>query len=273
MSKTAGATVDNAFGSELDGALALAAVAVEELLERQKAQTAMKDLEMQLDLRQKFFSLVSHDLRQPLTVIKASAGLIRRHPESAEICSSLSTRIVDAVDRADRMIMDLLDANRLRAGLPLTLKRSEFDLDVLLSELLPDLALIYGEHFEYNAGVPIVGNWDDNALRRSIINLLTNAVKYGEPGQPITITVAQEPERVRVAVHNFGSAIAPEDMDGLFRWHNRTVEARQSGKDGWGLGLMLVKGIAEAHGGSVSVVSTEAAGTTFTIELPRNAIG
>jgi signal transduction histidine kinase len=83
--------------------------------------------------------------------------------------------------------------------------------------------------------------------------------------------LAQSEDRTTIAVHNDGSPISPEDQSKLFDAFKRTDSARRGGQHGWGLGLTLVKGIAESHGGSVSVESAAGRGTTFTIMLPTDA--
>jgi signal transduction histidine kinase len=105
-------------------------------------------------------------------------------------------------------------------------------------------------------------------LRRVIENLCTNAVKYGLADTPITITLKAEAERVQLSVHNYGPVIPKEQQSRLFEAFQRAPSAEQSGKRGWGLGLTLVRGITEAHGGSVEVASSEKEGTTFTVSLP-----
>lgn len=256
---------------DLGGVLGIAEEAVAELLERQRAEGAASKLELALDLRQKFFALVSHDLRQPLTAIKASAELILRHPQRAELCAALSSRIVESVNRADRLIVDLLDANRLRAGLELVLNVARVDLHALVAELLFDLSIVHAGRCRYDEPEACVGFWDPKALRRAVENLVSNAVKYGDAEAPVTLKVERQEGTIQISVHNHGNPIAPLELENLFQWHERTAAAQMSGQTGWGLGLMLVKGIAEAHGGVVRVRSSAEEGTTFTIELPLDA--
>jgi signal transduction histidine kinase len=100
---------------------------------------------------------------------------------------------------------------------------------------------------------------------------VTNAVKYGAPKRPIGIAFHYIGERVRVTVHNWGEPIAPEDQPLLFEPFARGRTAAHIDRSGWGLGLALVRGCAEAHGGTVSLESTPEAGTTFTLEIPLDA--
>ena len=101
-----------------------------------------------------------------------------------------------------------------------------------------------------------------------IENLAGNAVKYGDGKSPITLKFQKNENQVELSVHNFGKPIAVEDMQRLFEPYQRTGSALSGGHKGWGIGLTLVKGIVEAHGGSVKVRSSLYEGTTFSLILP-----
>jgi signal transduction histidine kinase len=96
-------------------------------------------------------------------------------------------------------------------------------------------------------------------------------VKYGAAHQPITVTIRLDDVFVWIEVHNEGNLIPVEDQAILFSPFRRAKSAETSGKTGWGLGLTLVRGIAEAHGGTVFVESSVEAGTVFRAKLPRDA--
>jgi signal transduction histidine kinase len=102
-------------------------------------------------------------------------------------------------------------------------------------------------------------------------NLSENAIKYGDPLGTVTIGVREVEDRVIVEVHNVGHPIALEDQQSLFELFSRTQSAERGSKKGWGLGLTLVRGITEAHGGIVRVRSLAREGTTFTLDLPRRS--
>jgi signal transduction histidine kinase len=102
-------------------------------------------------------------------------------------------------------------------------------------------------------------------------NLGTNALKYGVPGTPIVFDVVGDEEGACVSLHNEGVPIPPEDQATLFEPFTRTPVSEAGNVGGWGLGLALVRGCAEAHGGTVEVESSPHEGTSFTIRLPRDA--
>jgi signal transduction histidine kinase len=115
------------------------------------------------------------------------------------------------------------------------------------------------------------GVWSLEDLHRALWNLVTNAVKYGSPDEPITVRVSQLDGAAHLAVHNVGVPIAPSDQKHIFDAYARTPTADRTGRTGWGLGLTVVRGVAEAHGGQVSLQSDAETGTTFMIELPLDA--
>lgn len=237
-----------------------------------RSQGRVTSLEEEQVLREQFVSYLSHDLKTPLTAAKMSALLVLRKPESAENCQLLARRIVNDIDRADRMIEDLLDANRIRAGEPIRLDVGICDLRALANGTLGLLRTIHGDRFVLDAVQQEVwGYWDRDGLRRVIENLVNNAVKYGSPDRPVTIALRQSQQGVRLMVHNEGEPIPARDQAGLFRRFTRTGAAQSGKKKGWGLGLALVQGIVHAHGGKVSIESSRAHGTTFTVVLPNDS--
>jgi signal transduction histidine kinase len=115
------------------------------------------------------------------------------------------------------------------------------------------------------------GVWSAEELRRAMENLVTNAVKYGTAGAPITVCIEHTGEGARISVHNLGTPIPKEDQARLFDPSFRTRSAQAGPAQGWGLGLTLVRGCAEAHGGIASVSSDARHGTTFALELPLDS--
>lgn len=228
-------------------------------------------LDSERDLRERFVSVLAHDLRGPLSAAKMASQILMQHPERLDERRDLAMRIDRNIDRTDRMVRDLLDANRIRAGERLPLRIDECDLGAVAREAYEELAATFGDRFVLQAEDRVRGFWSADELKRAVWNLATNAVKYGAPDKPITITVKRTRQGAVVSVHNCGTPISAEDQTQLFRPFSRTHAAVAGGQKGWGLGLTLVHGCADAHGGRVVVESTKEAGTTFTIELPLDA--
>jgi signal transduction histidine kinase len=216
-------------------------------------------------------SILVHDLRGPLTVAKMGSTMLIRQPELLDERRELAAKIDTNIDRAERMIRDLLDTNRIRANERLPLHLTECDLKAVARVVIGELSSIYGQRFLLRQEGGVRGIWDAEELRRALWNLVINAVKYGAPDRPITIMVKASISEVQLSVHNHGSVIAPEDQSHIFDSFTRTQGAQEKGKIGWGLGLTLVRGCAEAHGGRVTIESSADAGTTFMIHLPSDS--
>lgn len=229
---------------------------------------AVDNLTQERQLRETFVSRLTHDLRTPLTSARMSIQLLGRNRHDDAAWKKLTLRIINGLDRIDNMIHDLLDANRIHAGENLPIEISRFDLVRLVKSTAEILSTIHGPRIHVKAKGRITGTWSKNDLQRVVENLVNNAVKYGAANKPITVSVAQiDTNRVSISVHNFGNPIAEKDQGSLFDQFRRTHSAEVSGKKGWGVGLALVRGIANAHGGDVTVSSDSETGTTFMVVL------
>lgn len=224
---------------------------------------------VQAESRERHFAFLAHDLRNPLSVARASAGLILRKPASDQV-PRWAAKAIEAVDRADRMVQDLLDVMRLEAGRGLPLELEECDFVELVHDTVDGLRSEHGDRFVLVAHDAIRGHCSPRSFRRAVENLLTNAVKYGATNRPITVTMRQKFGRMLLVVHNEGAHIPAEQQESLFRAFER-AHATEKTSRGWGLGLAQVRGVAEAHGGSITVDSLPETGTSFTLDLPVDA--
>ncbi len=225
---------------------------------------------VQEGLREQLFATLAHDLRGPLSAAKVNAGLILRKP-SGEQVPRWAARIADSIDRADRLVQNLLDAMRVQVGGRLALSLVECDLVDVVRQGVENQQAEHGERFVLVAPEPVRGYFAPEPLRRAVENLVSNAVKYGTSSRPITITVRQTHGRAFILVHNHGGHIPAEQQENLFQAFRRLPQAEEGGKRGWGLGLAQARGAAEAHGGSISVDSLPERGTSFTIDIPMDA--
>lgn len=239
--------------------------------ELKKVRNKVDELQIERALRERFVSTLTHDLRTPLTAMKASAELIVKQAEKSDLVRRLAVRICDGTHRIDRMIRDLLDANRIEAGEPVSLKIEECDLVLLTQELIESLATVYGDRFSLEVRGELKGFWSPSDFQRVIENLVLNGIKYGDPIEKVGVSLRGLQNHVTIAVHNRGKPIPPEQQEILFEPFKRSLSAQMGGKGGWGLGLTLVKGIVKAHGGKIDVDSRLGYGTIFTLSLPRDS--
>ncbi|MCW5319583.1 sensor histidine kinase [Nostoc sp. KVJ3] len=165
------------------------------------------------------------------------------------------------------MIQNLLDASRLRAGQSLKFEFEECNLDSIVQDVVEDLNFAYGERFVLVSDAAIRSNCSRKEIRRVIENLAINAVKYGAPDTPITLTLEQIETQISLTIHNEGNPISSDAQLILFQQFRRTISAGD--QTGWGLGLFLAKSIIEAHQGTIEVESAQGKGTSFIVKLPK----
>ncbi|MDY7231001.1 PAS domain-containing protein [Hyalangium rubrum] len=260
-----------------DGTVRGFLVAGTDITDRKKSEEALRkslvSLQEERELRERFVSTLAHDLRTPLTAAKMSSHLLSRGADDPARLQKLASRIADNIDRADQLIRDMLDTSRLKAGEKLPLELERCCLNEVAKQVLEELSTIHGDRFVLRAASTIEGFWSCGAIRRILENLCGNGVKYGAPHRPVTVSLKEEGGAARLQVHNEGMPIPETELPNLFEPFHRSSTARASGERGWGLGLSLVKGLAEAHGGTVSVSSSEEQGTVFTVVLPISQPG
>jgi PAS domain S-box-containing protein len=218
------------------------------------------------DTRERLIGIVGHDLRGPLSAIKTATALLSRAGRAPP--KNLTDVISRSVDRMSAMISQLLDFTRIRLGGGLALDRRMFELRDLAEEIAHEVSLAHGGR------VPVVsvfgnctGTWDRTRMGQVVANLLHNALLHGSPEAPVTISLRGEPIEIVVEVHNEGTPISGELLPALFDPFRRGVFS--SRHQGLGLGLFIASEIVLAHGGSIEVVSTPDAGTTFRVRMPR----
>ncbi|WP_163787162.1 sensor histidine kinase, partial [Myxococcus vastator] len=167
-------------------------------------------------LREQVFATLTHDLRGPLSAAKVNAGLILRQP-SGEQVPRWAARVADSIDRADRLVQNLLDAMHMRMGGRPALPLEACDLVDAVRQGVENQQAEHGERFVLVAPEPVWGCFAPELLRRAVENLVSNAVKYGASSRPITITVRQGHGRAFILVHNHGSYIPAAQQARLFQ--------------------------------------------------------
>jgi signal transduction histidine kinase len=215
--------------------------------------------------------VIAHDIRQPLTVARAHAALLRREIDRGDLAhlGQSAESIEVAARRLESLVLDLVrhaQAEATRAQLAL----QPVDLATYLSDLLKRRAGAEATRMRLDAAGPARVLADPDQLARIVDNLLSNAEKYSDPGSLIRVRVVVGEADVLVAVTNWGRGIAPEDLPRVFEQGFRTKDAAEQA-EGWGVGLYITRGLVEAHGGRISVESDPGRETTFSFTLPRSA--
>ena len=237
------------------GRIVGAATIAQDISERKGMEAAQRD----------FLAMVSHDLRSPLTVIRASAQLLQRRGEYQE--TTLAT-ILEYADRMARLIEDLADIVRLEEG-HLPLQRESFDLVTLAREC----AAAAEEHSAHHAvsveasDASICGEWDRVRLGQVLENLVGNALKHGAEAGEVVVRVEEQDSEALVSIQDSGPGIDPEHVPHLF---DRFYRAN-SRSSGLGLGLYISRILVDAHGGRIWVESRPGHGSTFTVALPLHS--
>jgi PAS domain S-box-containing protein len=214
--------------------------------------------------------MLSHDLRAPLTMIKGHAQLVVSLLEEKGFNGTLlesSAAIDRGVNRMDAMIQDLVDVTRWEGG-QLELKREAVDLPGYLDDLLQRVSTVIDIpriEVEMPADLPPVSA-EPARLERIIINLLSNALKYSDPGTPVRVQAKPQDGEVVISITDQGAGIPPVDVPHLFERFYRVKGARKA--EGIGLGLYITRVLVEAHGGRVWVESAVGKGSTFFFTLP-----
>ena len=225
------------------------------------------ELSAALDYRDRMLGILSHDLKNPLGVILASSYVLEKAGLDDAQKRSLA-RVTSAAGRIDRMIKDLLDYTRARMDRALPIARREIDLLEVCKQAMDELRLLYPRRdIRLDCEGPMTGSIDPDRVARAVGNLVNNALRYGDPDGPIDVTLRRASAGIVLEVHNQGTPIQPDLLPHLFEAFQRGPDA---GGEGLGLGLYIVKQIVDAHGGSITVRSTQAEGTTFSVLWPAS---
>ncbi len=224
--------------------------------------------ERETQYRDRFIGILGHDLRNPINAILLNATSLATRT-SGDVQLQTISHILSSTRRLSSMVNDLLDFARGRLGSPMPITRVFTDLGKLVSEIVAE-AQSANPHsaIELVSSGDLTGNWDTERLKQMIANLVLNAIQHGI-GERVSVTVRSSDDVILLEVHNQGPPISPELLPTIF---DPLVRGTMDQNDaGLGLGLFIVSEIVTAHRGTIDVTSSEEAGTSFTVRLPRKS--
>ena len=218
---------------------------------------------------EEFMSVAAHDLRNPIAVVRASAQMAQRQVNRGDTAGALLRLkgIIDQTDRLTEMLETFLDAARIGTG-RVHMRLERMDLREVVALAAERARFLVGELPERSIEMDIpegcIGAWDRPRIVRAVRALLSNALLYGSPTEPVRVEAQRVSDRVRLTVSGGGRGPYDEEVAHLFERFYRGRSAAEAGQAGSGLGLFTARGLARLHGGDVRQVD----GDRFEIELP-----
>jgi signal transduction histidine kinase len=215
-------------------------------------------------LREEILSLVSHDLRSPLTVVRGYLDILAR-PLDDERRDAAVESAKRAADRMEGLLDDLLHATRAERVFAPTVMRL-VDMGELAEAVCASLQVGAEQQIRVGAEPGIIVLGDEVRLEQAVSNLVGNAIKHGPENGEIRVSVSSQGERARLAVEDDGPGLPEDQWETVFERGKRGPTS--SGKPGLGLGLYIVRVVAEAHGGTAYIERSSTGGSRFVFELP-----
>lgn len=241
--------------------------------ELEEANHQLKDTDQ---LKDRFLSIASHELKTPITSIRGQTQLALRRlakqktssPEIEGMHTALE-KINEQTTRLTTLVDELLDVSSIRAG-KVELHKREFELVALCQSVVEDQQLLTGRTIVLTTETPTVTIVADrDRLSQVVTNLISNAIKYSPEGREVLLRLSQSDTQACIEVQDHGKGIAEKQLPHIFDTFYRTPDAQASAKFGLGLGLAICKDIVERHGGRIRAESKVGKGSTFFVELPK----
>ena len=219
-----------------------------------------------------FSADASHELQTPLTILKGEMEVALRSQRSPEEYQRILGSGLEEIDRINHLVDGLLLLARADAGV-LRLDLQPVDIASLLQEIGEQMKVVADDRSVSlqtgtMASVSIQG--DRPQLRRLVLNLVDNAVKYTPAGGSVTLSLRTDSDWAFLVFSDTGTGLSENEQQRIFDRFHRTTETRARDQRGVGLGLSIARSIAEAHGGRIDVESTPGKGSIFTVRLPVN---
>jgi signal transduction histidine kinase len=241
----------------------------------QHLEETNQKLEDANQMKDRFLSIVSHELKTPITTIRGQAQIALRRlakqadplPETDILQHSLE-KINSQTGRLTLLVDELLDVSSMRTG-KIELHKKRYDLRDICKEVVNDLHMMSGRMITLHSSTdPIMVDMDDDRVSQVMVNLINNAVKYSPADGSVEVSVEQRDHKALVEVRDHGIGIARDQLDRIFDTFYRTPDAERSATRGLGLGLAISKDIVTRHDGRIWCESERGKGSRFFVELP-----
>ena len=244
---------------------------LQDVTERRAAEEALRESNAAKD---EFLAILGHELRNPLAPIRTALDVLQEPSTAPGTSGQLIAMMDRQLSHLTRLVDDLLNLSRINRG-DIEVERAPLRLDEVVAtavEQVRDLAAARGHGLTATSAAALRVTGDFERLTQVVANLVSNAVKYTEPGGRIDVSAVAEGGAAAVRVRDTGHGIPPEHLEDVFSMFHQVPEHRRLGAGGLGIGLALARRVAALHGGSVEAASEGLGrGSEFTLRLPLNA--
>lgn len=238
----------------------------------QELRATQAELQRSLRMRDEFMSMVAHELRTPLNTLFLETQMRTLNLERGNLAAFAPEKLPKMVARDARQIRsmvrlidDMLDVSRISSG-KLSIRREPVDLAALVRRVAEDLAPGPDQlRVQVQEDACIEGYWDGFRVEQIVVNLISNALRYGD-GKPVDISLAKTRNSAVIEVRDHGIGIGPKDQERIFDAFERVMHQDRTG--GLGLGLFITKQLVDAHGGAITLQSQPGHGALFSVTLP-----
>lgn len=223
------------------------------------------------ELRRDLMANVSHDLKTPLTMIKAYAEMVRDLDQQKEKRDTHLNVIIEEADRLNVLVNDILNLSKLQSNIE-ELNMEEFDLTECINTILNRYDILRekeGYQFIFKQTKPLMIQADRAKMEQVIYNLINNAINYTGKDNKVTIKVKESKDSIRVQIIDTGKGIKEEDLDVIWDRYYKSSKKHKRNAFGTGLGLSIVKNVLEHHHFNYGVTSKINKGTTFFFDVPK----